>query len=236
MRRLLTVGGLLTLTALAAPSSSYAQQSLNFYLGGFVPNGEDSRLQEGSFSDDVLVNNLDFLAFNISDFKGVTGGAEYLVGLGDFFDAGVGIGIYRRTVPSVYFDLVNENGSEIEQDLKLRIVPMTATVRVLPLGRSVPVQPYIGAGVGIYQWRYSETGDFVDPNDGTIFRGSFSGSGTATGPVILGGVRFPMDAWDIGGELRYQKASGELPIDEGFSADKIDLGGWTYAVTFNVHF
>ena len=104
MRRLLTVLGLVTVTALAAPSSSYAQQSLNFYLGGFVPNGEDSRLQDGGFSDDVLVNSLDCLAFNIKDFKGVTGGAEYLVGLGNFFDAGVGIGIYRRTVPSVDID------------------------------------------------------------------------------------------------------------------------------------
>ena len=38
---------------LLAPSTSFAQQSLNFSFGGFVPTSEDSRSD-----DDVLVNNL----------------------------------------------------------------------------------------------------------------------------------------------------------------------------------
>jgi outer membrane protein W len=138
-------------------------------------------------------------------------------------------------VPSVYLDLVNEDGTEIEQDLKLRIVPWTATVRFLPLGRSAPIQPYIGAGVGVFQWRYSESGQFVAV-DGTIFRDSFVGSGATAGPVVLGGVRFPVGSWLIGGEVKYQKAEGSLPADQEFSADKIDLGGWTYAATFGIRF
>jgi outer membrane protein W len=231
MRRLSIVLGLVALVSAVAPATSSAQQSLNFHIGGFVPRGEDGRNRE-----DVLRSNLDFLAFNIKDFNGVTAGAEYLVGVGEWLDAGLGVGIYKRTVPAVYNAFVNANGSEIEQDLKLRVVPFTATIRFLPLGRTSGVQPYIGAGVGVLNYRYSETGEFVDFSDGAIFRDSFVGSGTATGPVILGGVRFPVGSWGVGGEVRYQNAHGDLPAEQGFSGSRIDLGGWTYAATFNVRF
>jgi outer membrane protein W len=237
MRRLPVVVGSFALAAsLLAPTTVHAQQSLNIYLGGFSPNGLDSRIRENGQSNDVLVNNLDFLAFNIKDFKAGTVGAEYLVGLNEWLDAGLGVGVYKRSVPSVYADFVNDNGSEIEQSLKLRIIPFTATLRLLPLGRSAPVRPYIGAGIGAFNWRYSESGAFVDFRDNSIFTASFVGKGTATGPVILGGVRFPVGAWDIGGEVRYQKAEGDLPAAQEFSATKVDLGGWTYAATFNIRF
>lgn len=235
MRRL-PVAGLFALVLLATPSLAHAQQSLNLSVGGFVPRGEDARGRDGGRSDDVLVNNLDFLAFDFKEFNGFTANAEYLVGLGDYLDAGLGVGLYRRTVPSVYADFVNVNGAEIHQDLRLRIVPFTATVRFLPFGRSAALHPYVGAGLGVFNWRYSESGEFVDFRDRSIYRDSFVGSGTATGPVVIGGLRIPTSLVDIGGEVRYQNATGDLPGAEDFAADKIDLGGWTYLVTFNIHF
>src|SRR5215204_647427 len=114
---------------LLAPSMASAQQTLNFSIGGFVPRGEDGRDR-----DDVLVNNRDFLAFDIKDFNGATFGVEWLANLGDKFEAGLGTGYYAHTVPTVYLDYVNADRSEIEQDLKLRVVPFTATVRFLPIG------------------------------------------------------------------------------------------------------
>jgi hypothetical protein len=44
--------------------------------------------------------------------------------------------------------------------------------------------------------------------------------------------------WLVGGELRYQKATGDLDPDEGFvqTADKIDLGGWTTSFTLHLRF
>ena len=150
--------------------------------------------------------------------------------------SGTGLGIYSDSVDSVYRDVVNSNFSEIEQEFKLRIIPFTATFRFLPLGRRAAVQPvHIGGGVGLFRWRYTETGEFVD-FDSSIFRDTFVGEGNAVGPVILGGVRFPLGAWDIGGEIRYQDAEGELPSDQGFSGSKIDLKGFNYLVTFNVRF
>ena len=236
MRRMLIVfSAAVLVSGLVAPTPAAAQQSFNFYLGGFTPASEDTRSRSGGRSDDVLVNNLDFLSFNIKDFNNVTVGGEWLVALGDRAEAGLGLGIYSKSVPSVYTDLVNEDLSEIEQDLKLRIVPFTATFRFLPLGRESGIQPYIGAGVGLYRWRYSESGEFVD-FDSTIFRETYIGTGGAAGPVVLGGLRFPLGSWDVGGEIRYQNAEGTLPDDQGFSAEKIDLGGFNYLLTFNVRF
>jgi outer membrane protein W len=237
MRRLTTTGfaTLVILGVVGTPVAS-AQQQLVFSVGGFSPRALDTRT-----TNDVLVNNLDFLAFNISDFSGPLFSGEYLTALGDHFDAGLGVGYYQRSVPTVYNDFVNANGTEIAQTLKLRVVPFTATVRWLPIGHHNGVEPYIGAGVGIFNYRYSEFGQFL-ANDNSIFNGSFVGSGTAVGPVILGGVRVPVGSWGVGGEIRYQSASGDLPADQDFAGTrngvgpKIDLGGFTYAFTINVRF
>jgi hypothetical protein len=113
------------------------------------------------------------------------------------------------------------------------MVPITFSVRVLPLGQSSPVQPYFGAGLGLFNWRYSETGEFIDV-DGIIFRDSFVDSGTETGTVILGGIRFAGDTATAGGEIRYQKAEADLPFE--FAGSKLDLGGWTYNFTVGVRF
>ena len=166
---------------LAAPSVS-AQQAVTFYIGGFTPRALDARP-----NDDVLVQNGYFLStfdqirgIDIDEFNGVTVGGEWLVGLGRYAEAGLGIGFYQQSVDTLYTDLVNIDGSEILQTLKLRIVPFNATIRLLPLGNNSAVQPYIGAGVGVYSWRYSETGQFVDFQD-DIFSGNFVGSGAAVG-------------------------------------------------------
>jgi hypothetical protein len=231
MRRL-TTAGLMTVAilGLVGVQEASAQQQISFSVGGFSPRSETSRDPA-----DVLVADLDFLAFRISDFSGPVVGAEYLTALGDHFDAGLGVSFYQRTVPTVYTDFVNANGSEINQNLQLRIVPFTATVRWLPMGHHNGIEPYIGAGVGVFSYRYSETGQFL-ANDGTIFSGNFVGSGTATGPVILGGLRVPVGPWAVGGELRYQSATGNLQADQNFAGSKIDLGGLTYNFTINIRF
>jgi hypothetical protein len=231
MRRLTTAGfaTLVILGFVGTPVAS-AQQQVSFSIGGFSPRGPDGRTP-----DDVLVNNLDFLAFKISDFSGPIFSGEYLTALGNNFDAGLGVGYYQRSVPTIYNDFVNANGTEIEQTLRLRVVPFTATVRWLPMGHHNGVAPYVGAGVGIFNYHYSEFGQFL-ATDNSIFNGTFEGSGTAVGPVILGGVRVPVGAWGVGGEIRWQSATGDLPPEQDFSGNKIDLGGFTYAFTINVRF
>jgi opacity protein-like surface antigen len=207
------------------------RNAVGFNLGYFALRGEDSRVD-----DDVLLADLTSLAFDVKDFNGANVGGEFVFGLGDYLEAGVGVNFYQRTVPSAYADFESDDGFLIEQDLKLRVIPISATVRFLPIGRG-GVEPYVGAGIGVFNWRYSEVGEFVDFSDDSIFRDRYVANGTAIGPVVLGGVRFPVaDVWTIGGEVRYQKAEGKDLLDAGLLGDKIDLGGWTTSLTFHLRF
>ena len=236
MRRLTTAIVSALGLALFVPATASAQQQVNFLLGGLTPRSLDAR-----GDDDVLFVDSGILAtfdqahgINVSEFNGFTFGGEYLVGLGPMFEAGASVGYYAKTVNTSYADLTDQSGNEIAQDLRLRIVPITATVRWLPLGRK-GITPYIGGGVGIFSFRYSETGRFVDLTDNSIYNANFVGSDTATGPVILGGVRAPVGAAVIGGEIRYQNAKGNLSTTD-FLAPKIDLSGFNYLFTIGFKF
>ncbi len=134
----------------------------------------------------------------------------------------------------MYLDVVDENDFEIFQELKLRVVPLTGLVRFMPFGGPGDVQPYVGAGISALRFRYSEIGDFVDPRTLDIFPGTFVDTGTAFGGLLLGGVRIPLggDIYGMGLEGRYQWGVGDLPDGE-FVADKIDLAGGQFNVTFS---
>ncbi len=213
-------------------SSSDHRQAIGFTLGGFFPKGEDSRVD-----GDTIFADLTDLAFNVKDFNGGSFSGEWLFAVSDYVEAGVGAGYYKRSVPSVYRGFVNANNSEIEQTLRLRIIPVTATVRFLPIGRRA-VEPYVGAGIGAFNWRYSEVGEFVDASDSSIFPARYIAKGTAVGPVILAGIRAPFaDVWDIGGEIQYQRASGDTKRAESLLlGDKIDLGGVNALFTMHIRF
>ena len=230
LRRFVTSVLLAGATLVVAPGDASAQQTLNFSLGLFTPRGEDARTE-----GDVLNANRTFLAFDISDFNTAAVGGEWLVPLGNFIEAGAGVGFSRRTVESVYSDFTDNDGTEIEQDLRLRLVPVAFTVRVLPLGQANALQPYFGAGLGVIGWRYSESGEFIDfARNREIFRDQFVAEGSETGPVVVAGLRFGGETVSAGGEIRYHSAEADL--DDRFAGSKIDLGGWTYNFTIGVRF
>jgi opacity protein-like surface antigen len=219
---------------LSAAQPAAAQQTLNFTLGYFAVRGEDARVDH-----DVLVDNRNVRDFEISDFNAGSIGVEWLVPLGDYFEAGAGASFSRRTVPSVYTEFIDEDGTEIDQESRMRLMPVAFTVRVLPLGQTSPVQPYLGGGLAIVAWRYSEFGEFIDfQRNNAIFREQYVASGNATGPVILGGLRFAGDAMSGGFEVRYHSA--DAPLGDRFATLdpdlRIDVGGWTYQATVGVRF
>lgn len=213
-------------------SHAEAQQSININFGYFAVRGEDARV-----AGDALVENRDLYLFDFSDFNTGSLGVEWLLPLGDYLEAGAGIGFTSRSVDTIYDRYQRPDGSEIEQALKLRIVPFAATIRVLPLGRNAVVQPYVGGGLGVYAWRYSETGDFIDFSvpGRPIFRESFVASGTSLGPVAVFGARVPLGNVTVGGEVRYQKAEGDLD-ERDFLGPKIDLGGFHYTASIGFRF
>ena len=219
---------------IATPAAS-AQQSFNFYMGGFEPTSADARGDiAGGISNDVLVQNQQFLSFRIKDFDGFTFGGSGWSGL-----------VTTSTGPRP--QLLSGDGVRGRQQLREREwrgarEPQAShravhgDVPCAALGHHAPVQPYVGGGVGVFGWRYSEYGQFVDPTDLSIFNGTFVGSGTAVGPVLLGGVRVPIGPTAVGFEARWQSAKGDLPTNQEFAGTKIDLGGMNYLFTFNIRF
>lgn len=215
----------------AAVPAQAQDHGFSVSLGYFAPTGEDGRADGDVLNADRCIDTnflCEPLLFDVGDFGGASIGGEYLIGVGRYLEAGVGVGFYQRTVSSIYEFVTRPDDTEIEQDLKLRIVPFTGTLKFVPTGRDASIQPYVGAGIAAFRWSYSETGEFVDPVDNTIFRDNFEADGTEVGPVIFGGVRAPIgDSTMLGGEVRWQSAEADLPTDD-FLGDRIDLGGLTF--------
>lgn len=214
-------------------SSDDAKQTVNFTIGYFALKGLDSRVE-----DDVLLNELQSaqpLLFEVKDFNSALFGGEYLFGVSRNIEAGIGVGFSQRTVPSVYARLTRPDNTEIEQELKLRQIPVTFTGRFLLLPRGSAVEPYIGAGIVAIRYRYSETGEFVADNR-DIFPARYIAEGTAVGPTVLAGIRAPFGNMTAGGEVRWQKAEAKGLLEQEFIGDKLDLGGWTANFTLGVRF
>jgi len=214
-------------------SSADGKQTVNFTIGYFALKGLDSRVD-----DDVLLAELTQpqpLLFEVKDFNSATIGGEYLLGVAPNVEVGVGLGYSQRTVPSVYAHLTHADNTEIEQELKLRQIPVAFTGRFLLMPRGSAVEPYIGAGIVAIRWRYSETGEFVADNR-DIFPARYIAEGTAVGPTVLAGLRVPAGNLAVGGEVRWQKAQGTKLREKEFLRDKLDLGGWTANFTLGVRF
>ncbi len=237
-------GAVLGVVLLASPASAQVVQSVQFGGGLFWPKGEDGRA-----TGDVLVSNLtnkgtipgytDALVFEIKDFKAGNVVGEWNVTFGDRVEVGASVGFYTRSVPSVYRDFVDLDGTEIEQDLKLRIMPVMAIVRFMPFGRAGTVQPYVGFGAGVLRFRYSEIGEFVDPSNFDIFEDRYVATGSAPGGAFLGGLKLPLggDIYGLNLEYRYQFGTGNTGgASNGFLDEKIDLSGGMFNVLFQVRF
>jgi hypothetical protein len=230
----------------ATPASAQVVQSVQVGVGGFFPAGINSR-----DNDDVLLRNYlgealpgrpsvtDALAFEMRDFRSAHLTGEWNVTVGDRIELGIGTGFYRKTVPTVYYDLEDDRGRDISQELSLRIAPITGVVRFMPFGRAGQAQPYVGAGVSLLNFRYSEDGDFVDGDTLDVFSDRYTVSGRTVGTVLLGGIKLPLngDIYGLNIEGRYQMGVGDTGgTNNQFLADKIDLRGFHLLATFQVRF
>lgn len=230
----------------AAPASAQVVQSVQFGGGFFSPRGLDSRADGDVIQRDYDGRPLngapdltDALVFDVSDFRTGHLFGEWSVGVGKHLEFGANVGFSQRAVPSVYLDVVDQSGRDIDQTLKLRTMPITGVVRFLPFGDQSTVQPYVGAGVGVVAYRYSETGRFVDSDTLDIFSDRFVASGAAPAGVFLGGVKFPIggDIYALTLEGRYLHAVGNTGgLDKGFLDEKIDLSGGLFNVGFQIRF
>ena len=253
LRVTLRVSGLVLAAALvAAPASAQIVQSLQISGGAFIPRGYSGRV-----TGDVLVADLDTLDFIkcrsanfesciVGQFTGGQLSGEWLVAFGNHVELGAGVGFYSRGTPSVYLCCTHpadQGFAEIQQNLDLRIAPITGVVRFLG-GRPGRVQPYVGVGIAALNFRYTESGEFIDytnPNASPLptYNARYTAKGTAVGPLALAGLRIPVggDVWGFTMEWRHQWGSGNTGgSPNGFLDNKIDLGGDNISFGVIVHF
>ena len=216
----------------ASAQSASAQQTVNLSWGY-------SMMRTGRVPTDILLIEHNDLEFAFRDFNVPAIGVEWLVPFGHLLEAGVSASISRDTVPTIHVGVRNSDGSAIPRDLSLNQMPVALTVRVLPLGQSYSVQPYIGGGIVVINWEFSESGDFAASTRRTIFRDEhYSANGNAPGVILLAGMRaITLDKYAFGMEARYMRPRGHLgPIFARQANPDLDLGGLTLLATAGIRF
>ncbi len=152
--------------------------SVALRLGAFAPRIES----------DLWEENLATFTIERSDFDALIGGVEVSIELSELVDLAFGVETSSSTVFSNYRDFVFEDGSEILQDLTLRTTPVTAGVRLFPIGKRRRVFPYVTGGAGFYVYEDREEGEFVDFDTFDIGGDLFIDRGVAYGAYFGAGV------------------------------------------------
>ncbi|MBN2345819.1 MAG: hypothetical protein JXO51_05455 [Candidatus Aminicenantes bacterium] len=136
-------------------------QSVSMKLGLFSP-----RMQS-----DLWEINLENLTFSRSDMSSGYYSGEYEIYIDRHASFAIEIGSYAKSIYAQYRDYTFEDGSPIYQNISLRIVPIEANLKYYPIGHRHRLNPFIGAGAGVYAWTYQQWGDFINFEDDTVNEG-----------------------------------------------------------------
>jgi len=244
----------LTLLVLMLAGASHAGAGgLDLRIGGFLPRARDCGVASGQpaeytlFQDvcDLYVTaNSDFVdGVAKKDFNGVYGGIEYNHVLMDNVEIGVHLDGYSRTVDTSYRGYTRPDESEIMQSLRLSVIPLGVSLRLVPTSKRARIAPYVGGGVDVVFYKYEEFGDFIDFDDPTlpVIGDHFVGESAAFGYHALGGLRVYVNRdFAVVAEGRYQWAKDDMGDDfsprEPGLVNRIDLSGWTFTVGAHVRF
>lgn len=150
-------------------------------------------------------------------------------------DVRVGLDYLRSFQPSEMRHFVGSDGLPIEQETRLGQTELSGsiTLALLPRGRAIgsfawiPSRfvPYVGVGAGLTRYRLTQSGEFVDVFDGTIFPADLMSSAWAGSTHVIAGADVRITV-SVGAtvEVHYVRAAGDLRGDfEGF--EPIDLAG-----------
>lgn len=218
---------------LAAVPATASAASLQLRIGGFIPRA-DSNL----FDDDNELYTVDK-----DDWTGVTGGAEFTFEPSDHVEFGIHLDGYSRTVDTSYRNYTRPSGNEILQSLRLTLVPLGATLRLLPTDRYATLQPYVGVGPDLVFYKYEEFGDFIDfgSEDLDIDSDHFRSEGVKPGFHVVGGLRVRLGHdFSVLGEARYQWARARMGDDfrpqPGQDALRLDMSGLSAVVGLSIRF
>lgn len=181
MKRLRVLGTLAVCLSVCFSGKANADGgALVFRLGAYSPDGSGS----------LWERSLESFDFELEDFTYITGGVELNLHLMGRLEVSAGVDAYSRQVSSSYRDFVSEEGASINQSFKLRVLPITGGLRLLPLGKQHRWIPHVAAGAGLYRYTYETSGGLVDRSTQEVSFASFDESGFAPGLYVGAGLEF----------------------------------------------
>jgi opacity protein-like surface antigen len=231
MRRTMVLIGLAMAASLGAGHA--AAGNLELRVGRFAPRTDSNLFRDAS----------ELFTVSKKDWRGWTGGLEYNTEVTPQFEVGVSLDAYSQDVDTNYREFTRPDRREILQTLKLSVVPVGVSLRVLPLERHSVLRPYVAVGGDVIFWRYEEFGDFIDFRSANrnIVADSFRSEGVKLGAHVAAGLRLRL-THDLSatGEWRYLAAS-RATMGDDFEArppdvNELDLTGQSFTFGVNLRF
>lgn len=198
------------------------------FMTGLARPGEGSDLFE-FVRDTLTLGRGDFASALISGEAGVT--------VLDPVDVTVGLEYSGRTAPSEMRNWVTQDDQPITQTTKFTRfrVLVGAKAYLLSRGRSIsryawipaPWSPYLGAGLGMTWYEFTQEGDFVDSETADIFEDRFTTKGHGITPWVAAGADITLSPYFyLRAEARHLWGTGTIDRStfQGFAP--LDLSGF----------
>jgi len=236
MKRLLTAFVVTLIAGVVSAESAQAQRhrggsnapSLRVQLGEFQPDGDSLY-----WSDKAR----DFTG-RARDFEDTAGGLAYLHPLGPKLSLQLSGFFYQGSENQAYLGFEDQFGGDILHTTELELNAVTVGLLYKLVGPDATVIPYVGGGGGIYSWRLSEFGDFIDFSGAEleIFNDYFEQKNEDLGWYFSAGLEVPLaDFWSLYAEARWDHAEAELTGDfRGLGP--LDLSGRSYSAGLSWRF
>lgn len=184
------------------------------------------------------------LTLEKKDFNAALVGVDVGIAVHPRVDVVFGFELSQGGGPSEYRDYVDTDDLPITQDTRLRIVPMTGSLKLYltPRGRRISqfafvpakLRVFAGGGGGLVWYELIQTGDFVDFVDLSIFTTTLRSSGLSVGAQAFGGVEVALGTrWFASFEGKYLWSKSDLGQDF-VSFAPIDLSGTR--ISAGIHF
>ena len=179
----------------------------------------------------------DELTLGRGDFTSALIGGEVGVAVLDPVDVTVGLEYSGRTVPSEMRDWVTQDDQPITQSTKFTRfrVSVGAKAYLLPRGRSIsryawipaPWSPFLGAGLGMTWYEFTQEGDFVDSETANIFEDRFTSRGHGITPWVSAGADITLSPYFyLRAEARHLWGTGSIDRSTFQGFEPLDLSGF----------
>jgi hypothetical protein len=181
----------------------------------------------------------DTLTLGKQDFRAPLLSAELSFTLTPRFDLALAAGWAQAQSRSEFRDWVGDDDLPIQQETRLRSVPVTLSGRFYPLERGRTVSrlawlparttPYVGGGAGVTWYGLRQEGEFID-TDRRIFESTLeSNEHGYTGHVLAGVDHWFTPRVGLNADVRY--TWGSAPVGGSYRGwDSMDLGGMQLGV------